>query len=331
MKLRSVIKYFIWIIVLALLSIYFATYFILRHEQVSTWYRFYDKVGDVYEYGTLFDENKTNDKALFYIFSPLGYADWRITGHKYWLSNETYLYHSVDSNEVKAYIANKNKTNNKTTYEIVFDDNSKKSGSLGYLNDAEDAFKIILKKNPLLEGKNGIYTLKVESLTGLEGKVTTTLELEFKNGIPHGLYTVSMFIYGKIININKITYKNGVKDGEYIKYGLGKEIATGFLKNDKADGKWIFHHELSDNVSCNANFINGKIDGLLTMYNTKGEIISEGTYKDGKPLDGTFVKDISSILLYHPNHPDKITIDKYESGNQVSSTTSSFYTLVLCQ
>lgn len=297
--------------------IYLCSYFVLRYFWVMGKRSFDNEGRDNFVYGSLFNANNILDKTLAYIYLPLGLLDYSITGHLYWLSENTYTYYSLNSNVIKAYIADKNNKNNEVFYSIVFDDGSKSSGCLGCVKEPYDVLQLVMK-SCIMKGRSGVCEVKIETLTGLEGKATMTHGIEFKNGIVNGLYITSF----NNQMVSKVRYKDGLRDGESISWVNGREILKGQFDKNKHTGQWVFTYIDRNTVFCKANFRDGKLDGILDVYDIDGNLFAEGVYRNGEPYDGTFISKMNEFLfVFQFNARAGIGVDllSYKSGKLISS------------
>ncbi|MCK5478054.1 MAG: hypothetical protein KAI44_03985, partial [Methylococcales bacterium] len=63
-----------------------------------------------------------------------------------------------------------------------------------------------------------------------------------------------------------------------------QQIIEKYYKNGVKHGLWIDWHE-NGQVKVEGNFINGKREGLVTIWNKEGEKVSETMYKDDERVN----------------------------------------------
>lgn len=67
----------------------------------------------------------------------------------------------------------------------------------------------------------------------------------------------------------------------------GSKVSEGKVVNKQYEGEWKYYHEDSQQVMTIENYINGKLDGLRTVFYPSGKIAEEMNYKVGKK-NGTY-------------------------------------------
>jgi len=63
-----------------------------------------------------------------------------------------------------------------------------------------------------------------------------------------------------------------------------------FLKNGKLNGPALSWYEDSGRKRCQGQHKGGVKVGVWLHWDTEGKLIAEGTYRDGKPWEGTFIE-----------------------------------------
>jgi len=239
------------------------------------------------KFGTLFDVRNWWEKFLAYLYLPCGFADILITGHRYWIEEDAYLYNSLDSHGVKAYLANKNKKNHHATYIITFDDGQKVAGDLGYLeNESVDIWGQSDRLPPVCRGRSGFWRVEVNSIYEINGRIKNLYEIEFVLG----KITCLKALLGNGFKM-KIELRDGVRDGEFWLSSINAELMRGRFKNGIGDGEWKIGNYFLPQSRCIVNFKNGKLHGLAEVY-YNGIKYASGVFMDDRPYMGTFVKPI---------------------------------------
>lgn len=62
----------------------------------------------------------------------------------------------------------------------------------------------------------------------------------------------------------------------------GNKVSEGKVVNKLYVGEWKYYHEDSPQIMTTENYINGKLEGIRTVYYLSGKIAEEATYKLGK-------------------------------------------------
>lgn len=85
----------------------------------------------------------------------------------------------------------------------------------------------------------------------------------------------------------------------------GNVIATGFYKNKKRDGEWLYYSENQGAVILLETYSNGVLDGLCVSYYETGVPQFEGRYKNGTK--------VGEWKTYSPEG-DVVSVDSYDEG-----------------
>lgn len=60
------------------------------------------------------------------------------------------------------------------------------------------------------------------------------------------------------------------------------KVSEGKLVNKQYEGEWKYYHENSPQIMTIEHYVNGKLNGLRTVYYPSGKIAEETNYKNGK-------------------------------------------------
>lgn len=85
-------------------------------------------------------------------------------------------------------------------------------------------------------------------------------------------------------------YINNILDGRYARYKNGRLLELGFYKNGQFDGKYQRFYEGRNVLQQDAEYKDGKLNGVSKFYNEKGEQIMEYEYKNGEKIRGDILK-----------------------------------------
>ena len=93
--------------------------------------------------------------------------------------------------------------------------------------------------------------------------------MAYKNGVMHGKVW------------SKGNYKNGVEDGINIIYYENGNIE--YEKNVSNNGRTVYekHYFSSGKLDFEATYKDGQLDGVVKKYGENGQIIQQGTFKNG--------------------------------------------------
>ncbi|MEC4005341.1 hypothetical protein OX283_011795 [Flavobacterium sp. SUN052] len=82
----------------------------------------------------------------------------------------------------------------------------------------------------------------------------------------------------------------------------GSKVSEGKVVNKEYEGEWKYYHENSPQVMTIENYLNGKLDGLRTVFYLSGKIAEETNYKLGKK-NGTYKQYAENgIILEESNY-----------------------------
>lgn len=121
---------------------------------------------------------------------------------------------------------------------------------------------------------------------------------------------IATYKYYKNSNIiaQKSTEPDANKEYEnffYDRDGLETAHVTMEFYQSPVDGKMIYYNTDKNRkitiIENYANFKDGVLQGEAANYNSDGELLSKGIYKDGKPLDGTFTNYIDNAIKTYKN------------------------------
>ncbi len=270
-------------------------------------------------YGTFWNRNNPLEIALSFFYLPLGYADFGITGHLYWLRSDPYFYCKLSSPKIKAFIANKTKTNNEASYHISYSNGKKIDGSLGYLNASfeQKAFlkPLYLLPNDLVKKQSGKCNIEVKFVTALEGKLITTMSIPFNEGVADGRCIFSFPSSEALID-----FKQGSRHGIFSHKIKNIEAIKGYYDNGMRTGEWSFRNIAHPNIQYIVNYRKNILDGFFKSYDSFGDLISSGEYKDGKPYNGTFLDGLTSDNLGNMTiqYNFKLVLVEYKKGKAVN-------------
>ncbi|MBR5250975.1 MAG: hypothetical protein IKV38_03045 [Clostridia bacterium] len=136
----------------------------------------------------------------------------------------------------------------------------------------------------------------------------------FKNTYDEGEYLankrhgkVKTFTLNKLLNEGE--YKNDQKDGEFIEYYFDNTKQECVYSKNVCNGPFTRYY--NDGSITKGNYLNGKIDGIRTVYDYfNGEIIQE------EWQNGTFVKQISVKPLKTDFDKDNFKTVNYTDGSK---------------
>ena len=145
--------------------------------------------------------------------------------------------------------------------------------------------------------KDGPYTQNGSKPTGVPGVYIDFQETgTYINGEKNGPY-IFEYLY-KNINYNgknfveklnereEGTYRDGKKYGPFKVIQISSEgtetISYGYYANDKKHGPFVQNYH--DGTRQEYEYINGIKEGRYTYFKKNGEILMEGTYKNGRPI-----------------------------------------------
>jgi antitoxin component YwqK of YwqJK toxin-antitoxin module len=85
-----------------------------------------------------------------------------------------------------------------------------------------------------------------------------------------------------------VEYKNGVKHGVYTEYKFGNPLAVAEFKNGKLEGERLIYFSDKDNlgkVQQKIEYKNGEKHGLHQYFNDEEEVVLEYNYKNGERIE----------------------------------------------
>lgn len=130
------------------------------------------------------------------------------------------------------------------------------------------------------------------------------------------------------IVLKQMRFKDDELDGDYIVYNLkGLILQEGTYKNGKLHGVVKRYSTLGD-VSILKTvqmYKDNKLDGLSTIYNTVGTVISENNYKNDKYHGEQRTYNINGSLSMRHNYLNGLLIDEYTIYNGFGEVTQSYF------
>jgi antitoxin component YwqK of YwqJK toxin-antitoxin module len=163
----------------------------------------------------------------------------------------------------------------------VINEETKKKGTIKYSNGQYTGEYIIVDGKQIKSGK-GIYTWT--SGERYEGN--------FKDDKFNG-YGIEYYPSGK--KLFEGNYKNGKFNGQGTYFWEDGSKYVGNFKNSKFNGYGIEYYP-SGGKSIEGNFKNEKLNGQVTSYNEDGSIEFQGEYVNGKRIENSETKDVTTDL-----------------------------------
>jgi antitoxin component YwqK of YwqJK toxin-antitoxin module len=143
------------------------------------------------------------------------------------------------------------------------------------LNPLDSCFELVYEKvNEISYYKNDLLHGPFERKDS-DGKII--LKGSFVEGLKEGEWLESLDNGGMV----NLVFKNGKINGKIIyRDSLSRVVKEGFYENDEPTGKWN-EYDKNGQVLEEYNFKRGKLDGIMTSYNQRGQLQSTKGYENG--------------------------------------------------
>ncbi len=197
-----------------------------------------------------------------------------------------------------------------------------------------DGTKIVFGPQKISDGQTpeSVFRSLQKVLSGASGSVEIqanfgpSLSLEIKtslvDGKTEGTLEIFMLAEGKRFRTLTESYLHDQKHGHCIAYlPDGSVQYEGEWIHGAKDGLWTINYR-NGKPAIFAHFQNNEMDGEAKVLDGTGTVVAIGDYKEGIPVNGSFIKDPSSFLTVTGTSQSRYetTLMHYKDGSQRDSS-----------
>lgn len=185
--------------------------------------------------------------------------------------------------------------------------------SIQYKGDSTDELDVWFHKHS--SSRDGTFSgaMMINEFGAFRWKVS------FESGKLSGLYRYGLEYKGTFTETLLLNYVDGVRNGPVSAFYMnGKMQYSGNYNNDHKDGRFEFFYS-NGQPAMTCSFLGGLLDGELLAWDRVGRKVAAGTYRGGKPWDGTLLLNLDDFISTYETSTKAVDIALFRDGKVIAS------------